>query len=74
VISHFLLIEVGNFGLGTPDLTTAPRFDDIGYGVEANSGEGHRGCLITLKDHPTHSTDGEVMAARRRFRSPKLYT
>jgi len=60
-----------------PPLTalSVPRFDDIGYGV-GGSGSGHRGCLITLKDYPDtqHKTDGEVMAARRRFNSGNLYT
>ncbi len=51
--------------------TPGPRFDDIGYGVSA--GSGHRGCLLTLKDDPNHSTDGEMIAARNRFRSPRLY-
>jgi hypothetical protein len=52
--------------------TSVPRFDDIGYGV-GGGGAGHRGCLITLKDHPTHRTDGETVQARRRFRSPNLF-
>jgi hypothetical protein len=55
----------------TSSAAGGPRFDDIGYG--AVGGRGHRGCLLTLKDHPTHNTDGEVMQARRRFRSPNLY-
>jgi hypothetical protein len=50
---------------------SVPRFDDIGYGVVG--GAGHRGCLVTLKDHPKHSTDGEVIPARRRFSSPNLF-
>jgi hypothetical protein len=52
--------------------TSRPRFNDIGYGV-GGSGRGHRGCLITLKDHPTDSSDGEVIPTRRRFRSPNLF-
>ena len=51
--------------------TSRPRFDDIGYGL-GGSGSGHRGCLVTLKDHPSDRSDGEVIAARRRFRSPNL--
>jgi hypothetical protein len=51
--------------------TSRPRFDDIGYGV-GGSGSGHRGCLLTLKDHPSDGSDGEVIATRRRFRSPNL--
>jgi hypothetical protein len=51
--------------------TSRPRFDDIGYGV-GGSGSGHRGCLLTLKDHPSDRSDGEVIATRRRFRSANL--
>jgi len=54
-----------------PTATSVPRFDDIGYGVSA--GSGHRGCLLTLKDHPSNTSDGEVVAARRRLRSPNLF-
>jgi hypothetical protein len=50
---------------------SVPRFDDIGYGVVG--GRGHRGCLITLKDHPSHTSDGEVVAARRRLGAGNLY-
>ena len=49
-----------------------PRFQDIGYGTGGN-GRGHRGCLITLKDHPADTSDGEAVDARRRFRSPNLF-
>jgi hypothetical protein len=63
-----------------PPTGVPPRFDDIGYGqintVDNNGNpivRGHRGCLLTLKDHPSHTTDGEVVAARRRFRSPNLF-
>lgn len=52
--------------------TSVPRFDDIGYGL-SDDGSGHRGCLVTLKDHPKHTSDGEAMDARRRFRSTNLY-
>jgi hypothetical protein len=52
--------------------TSRPRFDDIGYGT-GGGGAGHRGCLITLKDHPNDSSDGEVIPTRRRFRSPNLF-
>lgn len=52
---------------------SVPRFNDIGYGV-GGSGSGHRGCLVTLKNHPNDSSDGEVIDARKRFRSPSLYT
>ena len=52
--------------------TSVPRFDDIGYGI-GGDGSGHRGCLITLKDHPRHGSDGEAVSARRRFRSPNLF-
>ncbi|MGA8152332.1 MAG: hypothetical protein WB952_15370 [Terriglobales bacterium] len=53
--------------------TSVPRFNDIGYGVGGGGG-GHRGCLLTLKDHPKHQTDGEVMAARNRLNAANLYT
>ena len=49
-----------------------PRFQDIGYGTGGN-GRGHRGCLITLKNHPADTSDGEGVDARRRFRSPNLF-
>jgi hypothetical protein len=49
------------------------RFDDIGYGISGAQNRGHRGCLITLKDDPNHSSDGETVQARNRFRSPRLY-
>ena len=52
--------------------TSVPRFNDIGYGV-GGSGSGHRGCLVTLKDHPNDQSDGEVIDARKRFRSPNLF-
>jgi hypothetical protein len=53
---------------------SVPRFDDIGYGVGGSGANisGHRGCLLTLKDHPSDRSDGEVIATRRRFRSPNL--
>jgi hypothetical protein len=56
-----------------------PRFDDIGYGqvntvIGGNTVvRGHRGCLLTLKHHPSHASDGETMEVRRRFRSPNLF-
>jgi hypothetical protein len=40
-------------------LTQVPRLNDVGYGHEV------RGCLITLKNHPHHATDGECAQARR---------
>jgi hypothetical protein len=57
-----------------------PRFNDIGYG-QVNTTDlsgnpivrGHRGCLLTLKDHPSHTSDGEVVTVRRRFQSPNLF-
>lgn len=51
---------------------TGPRFNNIGYGL-GGGGAGHRGCLLTMKDHPTHSTDSDVVNARARFRSQNLY-
>ena len=52
--------------------TSVPRFDDIGYGT-GGGGRGHRGCLVTLKNHPSNTSDGEVVAVRRRLRSPNLH-
>ena len=55
-----------------------PRFDDVGYGtINVSVGGavvelGHRGCLLTLKDHKSHTSDGEIVATRRRFQSPNL--
>jgi hypothetical protein len=64
----------------TPPTGAPPRFNDIGYGqvntTDVNGNpvvRGHRGCLLTLKHHPSHASDGEVMTARRRFRSPNLF-
>lgn len=58
--------------VATLTATSRPRFSDIGYGI-GGGGNSHRGCLITLKDHPTDSSDGEVIPTRRRFRSPNLF-
>ena len=68
------LMHPNNLLPTAPALTAAstPRFNDIGYGVGGN-GRGHRGCLVTLKNHPTDATDGEAITARRRFRSPNLF-
>jgi hypothetical protein len=52
---------------------SVPRFNDIGYGL-GGGGRGHRGCLLTLKDHPQHQTDGEIVTARNRFKAANLYT
>ncbi len=64
----------------TPPTGVPPRLDDIGYGqvnTVDNSGNpivrGHRGCLLTFKHHPSHTSDGEVMTVRQRFRSPNLF-
>jgi hypothetical protein len=64
----------------TPPTGVPPRFNDIGYGqvnTVNNAGvaavRGHRGCLLTLKHHPSHASDGETMTVRRRFRSPNLF-
>ncbi len=64
----------------TPPTGAPPRFNDIGYGqvnTVDNSGNpvirGHRGCLLTLKHHPSHTSDGEVRTVRRRLRSPNLF-
>jgi hypothetical protein len=63
----------------SPPSATPPRINDIGYGQvntvnPAGTAEvrGHRGCLLTLKDHPSNTSDGEAMIVRRRFRSPNL--
>jgi len=64
----------------TPPTGARPRFTDIGYG-QVNTTDltgnpvvrGHRGCLLTLKDHPSHASDGEVVTVRRRLRSPNLF-
>jgi len=42
---------------------TLPRFDDVGYG------DGSQGCLITMKNHEHHSTDGECPTARNAIQS-----
>lgn len=56
-----------------------PRFDDVGYGTVNTTVaggavvvRGHRGCLLTLKDHKGHTSDGEIVTTRRRFQSPNL--
>jgi hypothetical protein len=40
-----------------------PRFNDIGYGDHV------RGCLLTMKNHAHHSTDGECATARNAIHS-----
>ena len=53
-----------------------PRSDDVGYGravdASGNALTAHRGCLLTLKNHPGHRSDGEVVTARQRLKSPNL--
>jgi len=71
-----------------PPTGVPPRFNDIGYGqvniVDAAGNPilnaagnpivlGHRGCLLTLKHHPSHTSDGEVITVRQRFRSANLF-
>jgi len=68
---RFLMHPVNLLPLAT-GTAAPPRFDDIGYGQVGASG-GHRGCLVTLKHHPSHQSDGETMTVRRRFRSPNLF-
>jgi len=58
-------------GNATPASATGPRFNDIGYGLTKTGGQGHRGCLLTLKQHPTHNTNPDVINARRRLKDPK---
>ena len=48
-------------------LLSAPRTDDVGYGHEV------RGCLVTMKNHRHHSTDGEAATAQRVIRSGRWY-
>jgi hypothetical protein len=57
-----------NNPLGSADISTAgePRFDDIGYGMAGT--QGHRGCLLTLKKHPEHKTNPDVLNARKRIK------
>jgi hypothetical protein len=43
----------------TAGLTATPRVADVGYGDKV------RGCLITLKNHAGHKTDGECASARK---------
>jgi hypothetical protein len=50
--------------------TSGARFDDIGYGVVG--GNGHRGCLLLMKNHTTNASASECISTRRRFRSPQL--
>lgn len=51
---------------------TDGRPNDVGYGT-VSGGIGYRGCLLTMKDHATHSTDSDVENARARFQSQNLY-
>jgi hypothetical protein len=48
--------------------TSGARFDDIGYGVTAATGRGHRGCLLLMKNHTTNASASECISTRRRFR------
>ena len=52
-----------NDSKGNP-FTQRPRFDDIGYGNLA------AGCLITLKDLPQFTGDGECFTARAAITTP----
>jgi hypothetical protein len=47
--------------VANPGLQDVPRTNDVGYGNEA------RGCLITMKNHAHHSTDGECATAIRTY-------
>jgi hypothetical protein len=53
--------------------TSVPRLNDIGYGT-GGGGSPHRGCLITLKHHPSHTSDGEVISVRRAFQSARRFS
>ncbi len=53
-----------NDGDGKP-FTQRPRFNDIGYGNLAS------GCLLTLKDLPQFTGDGECFTARAAITSPQ---
>jgi hypothetical protein len=43
--------------------TAVPRFNDVGYG------DGVRGCLLTMKNHAHHNSDGECATARNAIHS-----
>lgn len=47
------------------------RVTNVGYGI--TNSRGHRGCLITVKNHPQQPEDGEVKKARDRMLHANLY-
>ncbi|MBN2492232.1 MAG: hypothetical protein JXQ29_15405 [Planctomycetes bacterium] len=53
--------------VGGAGLLTVPRTNNVGYGHTV------RGCLITMKNHAHHSTDGECGTARSTYRSGAWY-
>jgi hypothetical protein len=50
-----------------PNLANQPRFDDAGYGNRV------RGCLLTIKDHPQHNTDGECRTCHDTIQNRRWY-
>jgi len=47
--------------------TAVPRVNDVGYGNRV------RGCLLTMKDFVSHSTDGEIATARNAIQSDNWF-
>ncbi len=57
-----LMYPLSNITGGTNGIAV-PRFNDVGYGDTV------RGCLLTMKNHARHSSDGECATARNAIHS-----
>jgi len=57
----------------TPNLANQPRYNDVGYGTHNTSGNGVRGCFLSLKDFSNHDTDGECRTCLNKIRNRTWY-
>lgn len=55
-------VDISPFAGGAATLGNGLRVNDVGYGNR------EAGCLLTLKDHVHHASDGEAMKARSAIR------
>jgi len=56
-------VDIGPFASGTNTLGNGLRVNNVGYGNQ------EAGCLLTLKRHLNHASDGEAMQARATIRA-----
>ncbi len=61
-----LMFPLSFFDAGTNG-PAVPRVSNVGYGTQV------RGCLLTMKDFVSHSTDGEVATARNAIQSDNWF-